>query len=65
MVSGFTLLFLSSSPCMVCFGSLFSPLRMCLLEIKLQWSYLDFHLFYVHVSVILEIVLVFVLTMSI
>jgi hypothetical protein len=50
---------------MVCFGSLFSPLRMCLLEIKLQWSYLDFHLFYVHVSVILEIVLVFVLTMSI
>jgi hypothetical protein len=41
-----SLLFLSSSPCMVYFGSLFSPLRMCLLEFKLQWWYLDFHFFY-------------------
>jgi hypothetical protein len=52
LVSGFTF---HKQTCMVYFGSLFSPLKMCLSEIKLQWGYLDFHCFYVYVSVILVI----------
>ena len=62
LVSGFTF---HKQTCMVYFGSLFSPLRMCLSEIKLQLGYLDFHCFLCTCICHFSDFLVFVLRMSI